>query len=300
MLKDADLFRDWPQPAIPAWRPRPRLVRDLKGLPPLLAQAGSLDLRLATTRKDIRKAQRLRYHCFFETSDAVPTASQRLARRDRCPFDSVSDHLLVIDNAFASAAGHIKPKVVGTYRLIRSDTARDGLGFYSATEFDLEPLIHRHSEARFLELGRSCVHESYRSKRVIDLLWRGIGMYAAHHRTDVLIGCASLPGTDPAELAVPLSFAFHHAAAEDSWQVSAQPGVAFAMDRLGKDDVEPRVAMAKLPPLLKAYLRVGSRFAREAAVDRSFGCTDLFTVLPLASADPRYLAHFGSALAPLS
>jgi len=53
-----------------------------------------------------------------------------------------------------------------------------------------------------LELGRSCVYAQYRSKRVIELLWRDL-WYAKHHRIDVLVGCASLPGVDPLALALP-------------------------------------------------------------------------------------------------
>ena len=38
-------------------------------------------------------------------------------------------------------------------------------------------------------------------KRTLELLWRGINAYVRHHRIDVMIGCASLEGTDPAALA---------------------------------------------------------------------------------------------------
>lgn len=283
--------RPWPKP--------PRVVRDLHGLPAVLARSGPLELRLATTDPDIRKAQRLRYKVFFEEGGAVPDAADAAARRDRCPFDDHSDHLLVIDTARRDAEGRIKPKTIGTYRLMRSDMAARGSGFYTASEFDVAGLLARHADRRFLELGRSCVHPAYRSKRVIGLLWRGIGIYAAHHGSDVLIGCASLSGVDVEAHAVPLSFAYHYAMADPDWRVSPRPGRGVRMDRLPMEAIDPRAAAAALPPLLKAYVRVGSRFGEQAVIDHQFGTTDLFTVLPLASADPRYLAQFGAALGPL-
>ena len=200
---------------------------------------------------------------------------------DTCPFDRVCDHLYVVETARPA------PRVVGTYRLLRGEVATAEDGFYSETEFQLGPVLDRHRSKRILELGRSCVHPDFRSRRVIDLLWHGVSRYAAHHGSEVMIGCASLPGTRAAELAVPLSFAFHHAAAPDTWQVKANRCRAARMDWLDKGDFDPRSAMMALPPLVKAYVRAG------AAVDHAFGTTDLFTVLPLNDAAPRYLARFG-------
>ena len=280
------------------WIKGPKVVRDLEGLPPLLCRTGPLELRLATTKKQIRKVQRLRYDVFYQRGDAIPNAYQASLRRDTCPFDRVCDHLYVVDT---SRPGPLhKEHVVGTTRLLRSDMAAAHDGFYSESEFVLEPLFERHADKRFLEIGRSCVHPDFRSRRVIDLLWQGIGRYAAHHGSDVLIGCSSLKGTRSETLATPLSYIFHHAACSADWQVTATPARAARMDWLDKSSFDPRQALASLPPLVKAYVRMGSTFATEAAVDHQFGTTDLFTVMPLAAANLRYLAQFGPALAQVA
>ena len=90
-----------------------------------------------------------------------------------------------------------KPAVVGTYRLLRQQLAEDHGGFYTAGEFDIAALIARHRDLHFLELGRSCVLAPYRNKRTVELLWHGIWTYVLQNRLDVMIGCASLDGTDP-------------------------------------------------------------------------------------------------------
>ena len=288
----ARLLTDW------GLRPKaPGPIRDLRGLPSVLARAGSLEMRLATRKKEIRKLQRLRYDVFYKEGEAIPNAYNAAMGRDRCPFDRVCDHLLVVDTAGLSRLGNPKERVVGTYRLLRGDQALAHFGFYSETEFDLGPLLDRHPTLRFLELGRTCVHPDFRSRRVIDMLWRGVGLYAAHHGIDVLIGCSSLAGTQPELLAEPLSYAFHHAASPSPWQVRAVTPRAVRMDWLDKGDLDPRRAMASLPPLMKAYVRAGGTFASQAALDYQFGTTDLFTVLPLRSANARYIAQFGPALA---
>jgi putative hemolysin len=280
----------------PRARPVRRRVRDLAGLAPVLGRFGPFEIKLAETKGEIRKAQRLRYAVFYEEGHAVPSRKAALVRRDLCPYDKVCDHLLVLDVEARNRFGHRKPKVVGTYRLLRGDVAEATLGFYSAREFDLAPLLERQRGTRVLELGRSCVHPRYRSKRAIELLWRGLWIYARHHRIEAMIGCASLPGTDPAALALPLSFLHHQAPASEGWCVLPHPGRGVDMGTLSPDAIDPRKAIAAMPPLLKAYLRVGARFGAGAVVDRQFGTTDVFTILRLADMEQRYIDYYGGPM----
>src|SRR5260370_35671504 len=194
-----------------------RRIRDLHGLEASLGSIGSLELRLATTKKEIRKAQKLRYRVFFEEGGATPDQTARLIRRDICAFDRVCDHLIVIDHASASG----RPRVVGAYRLLRQDVAEANFGFYSAGEFDIAPLLARHRGKRFLELGRSCVAKGYRGKPTLELLWRGIWTYVRHHRIDAMFGCASLEGAEPAEHAAALSSLWRSATANSEWSAPA-------------------------------------------------------------------------------
>lgn len=260
----------------------------------VLGQFGPFEIRLASTKGEIRRAQRLRYKVFYEQGQAVARHAEALVRRDLCPFDDICDHLLVIDRAARNSFGRIKPKVVGTYRLLRGEIAARHGGFYSQGEFEIEPLLARHPGKRFLELGRSCVHPSYRSKRVIELLWRGLWIYAKNHEIDVLVGCASLPGTNPLALALPLSFLHHRASAGPEWQVHPRDGRGVRMAILEQAAVDVAKGIATLPPLIKAYLRVGAKFGDGAVVDKEFGTIDVFTIMPVAEIEARYIAHFGT------
>jgi putative hemolysin len=273
-----------------------RPIRDLKGLPAILGRFGPFEIRLATTKREIRRAQRLRYEVFFEEGGATANQASALVRRDICPFDAFSDHLLVIDRSAVNRFGRPKPKIIGTYRLLRREVAERSLGFYSQREFDIAPLLARHPDKRFLELGRSCVHRQYRSKRAIELLWRGLWLYAKHHQIDALIGCASLPGTDPRRVAMPLSFLHHQASAPAEWRVRPVAGRAVDMNIIDRGAIDARRSVAALPPLLKAYLRVGAKFGDGAVVDAQFGTIDVFTVMPLADIEDRYISYYGGPM----
>jgi putative hemolysin len=255
-----------------------------------LDRLGSLEVRLARTAAEVRQAQKIRYEVFYREGGAVSDVATRLVRRDVDAFDAICDHLLVIDHNSGTRA----PAVVGTYRLLRQDVAECHGGFYSGIEFDVGSLVQRHGNLRFLELGRSCVLAPYRNKRTLELLWHGIAAYSDRNRPDVMIGCASLEGTDPDRLAHPMSFLHHYAGAPEAWRACALPHRHVPMDRLPKDAVDPKAALRALPPLIKAYLRLGAYIGEGAVIDRQFGTTDVLIVLPMARIKQRYYTYFGA------
>ena len=270
------------------------IVRHYGSLDPVLGRIGSLEVRLATTAKDIRRAQRLRFKVFYEEMSASPSGAALISRRDVDAYDRICDHILVLDHDVKPKPFRpTGPKVVGTYRLLRQDVAERNSGFYTRGEYDIAPLLKAHPGLRFLELGRSCVLKPYRNKRTVELLWHGIWAYVLHHRIDVMMGCASLEDTDPRALALPLSFLHHYAAAPATWQASALPERFTPMDILPKDAIDPKAALHALPPLIKGYLRVGATFGTGAVIDRQFGTTDVLVVLPVSAINPRYIDHFG-------
>ena len=165
-------------------------------------------------------------------------------------------------------------------------------GFYSAGEFDVAALVAAHPGKRFLELGRSCVLAPYRDKRTVELLWHGIWTYVRRHRIDVMFGCASLDGTDPKRLALPLSFLHHYARAPEPWRARALPERFVEMNRMSKEAIDPKDALRALPPLIKGYLRLGAYIGDGAVIDYEFGTTDVLIVLPASAIKKRYLEHF--------
>jgi putative hemolysin len=133
----------------------------------------------------------------------------------------------------------------------------------------------------------------YRNKRTVELLWHGIWTYVLEHDVNVMIGCASLDGTDPDRLALPLSFLHHYVPAPEEWRATARPERRVDMNRMPKNVIAPKTALQVLPPLIKGYLRLGAFVGDGAVIDHQFGTTDVIIILPVSEIRARYLAHFG-------
>lgn len=261
-----------------------------------LGALGPLEVRLAKKAHEVRSAQRLRYNVFYKEMSAIPAAATLIARRDVDAFDTICDHLNVVDHDWPRLVfGFHRPRVVGTYRLLRQEIAERHGGFYTQSEFDVAALMARHPKLRFLELGRSCVLPAYRNKRTVELLWHGISNYVAQHRLDVLIGCASLEGTNPDKLATQLSFLHHFAGAPEHWRASALASRYVDMNRMPKEAIDTKKALRELPPLIKGYLRLGAFIGDGAVIDHQFGTTDVLIVLPMAQITARYRERFVGA-----
>jgi putative hemolysin len=253
-----------------------------------LGRLGSLEVRLARSVDEVKRAQKLRYRVFYEEMSAVANVRALFSGRDRDTYDRFCDHLLVLDHAGGA------PEIVGTYRLLRQEVAERRKGFYSAGEFAVDRLIARHVDRSFLELGRSCVLKPYRTKRTVELLWHGIWSYVRQHGIDVMIGCASLEGTDTAKLAPHLALLHRMAPAPDQWRVPALPGRGVPLSRFTIAPEDEARVMRALPPLIKGYLRLGAYVCEEAVIDWQFGTTDVFLVLPLERISTRYINFYGA------
>ena len=224
---------------------------------PVLAAAGALEVRLAETDAEVEAAQRLRYRVFYEEMTAIPSPDMREQRLDFDHFDSFCDHMLVIDRGLLDDDG--QPVVVGTYRLMRDvDAARAG-GFYTSGEYDIGPMLAERRSGTLVELGRSCILREYRLRpSTMQLLWRGVMVYVVRFSIDLMFGCASLQGTEPDALALPLSYLHHFHRMPEGMRVRARPELYVEMNRMPKDAIDPKAALHALPPMIKGYLRAGA------------------------------------------
>jgi len=259
---------------------------------PVDVVGGNLRIRLAEDAEEIRAAQALRYRVFYESMDAKPTDEMAAARRDFDSFDDYCDHLLVFDAERGDGPG----AVVGTYRVMRREGAARRGQFYSSDEYDISRLIAYPGE--ILELGRSCVDPTYRSGATMQLLWRGIAEYVFYYDISIMFGCASLPGTDPEELRMPLAYLYHHHLAPPALRARAVDDRYVSMDLLPADQVIISKARQALPPLIKGYLRLGGFVGDGAVVDPEFGTTDVCVVVKTEMVTQRYLRHYKREDAP--
>lgn len=246
---------------------------------------GPFELRMARNEADVLAVQRLRYRVFYEEMKARPIGTMEAERRDFDAFDEICDHLLVTDSKRSG-----EDAVVGTYRLLRRSVAEKHGRFYTEDEYDISKLLA--VEGELVELGRSCVDMNYRAGAVVQALLRGLGAYVAQYDIGLMFGCASLHGTDPDELALPLSHLHHHLRAPEHLRARALESRYIEMNRLPAEEVDPKAGAASLPPLIKGYARAGCRFGDGAVIDEQFNTTDVCVVLDLKAADDKYRARY--------
>jgi putative hemolysin len=249
-------------------------------------RAGNLGVRLAVTADELDAAQALRYRVFYQEMGAEADALTTACGRDVDAFDAVADHLLVVDHDLGDdAAG-----VVGTYRLIRQDAAAKLGRFYSADEYDIS-VLDRFPGVK-LELGRSCTEAAYRSRAVLQLLWRGIAAYVFHYGVDLMFGCASLAGTDPDALAEELTYLATHHLAPEAIRPRALESRYVPMLRRDPAGLNAKQTLMRLPPLIKGYLRLGGFVGDGAVIDRQFNTTDIAVVVQTDLVTEKYYRHY--------
>lgn len=256
----------------------PKLAGDLK--------TGSLEVRLAETAAELDAAQALRYSIFYEEMQAKPDAATQAARRDTDAYDAHCDHLLVLDHSLGEGAD----AVVGTYRLIRKPAADAVGGFYTRDEFNIAPLLTL--KGNLLELGRSCVDTRYRTRPTMQLLWRGIASYVFHYDIALMFGCASLPGVDPDAHKLALSYLHHFHLAPEEMRPRALPDRFVALDRMPKEAIDIKRALADLPPLIKGYLRLGGFIGDGAVIDHQFNTVDVCILVKTDLVTDKYFNHY--------
>jgi putative hemolysin len=229
---------------------------------------------LASGPEDVRAAQALRYRVFGEEMGARLQGHD--SGLDVDEFDPYCQHLLVRE----SPGG----RVVGCTRLLTDENARRVGRFYSEGEFDLGPI--RGLPGRRLEVGRTCIAPDYRQGAGIAVLWAGLAGLVRLQGIDYLFGCASMPlGEQDMQAAAIMNRVRRQAmAAEDVRVTPRAPLLA--------SPAPEEVLDAPLPPLLKAYIRLGARACGEPCRDPDFRVADVLMLLDIDQLNPAYARHF--------
>lgn len=231
-----------------------------------------LEARFVYQAHEVRAAQRLRAEVFgaeygvrFDDPDGL----------DRDHFDAFCDHLNVYDTA--------NDLLVATTRLLTSERARLAGSFYSAHEFEMTAV--ERLPGRVLEIGRTCVHPDYRSGAAIAVLWSALADYLMRQNFSYLVGCASISLRDGGH-----NFAAIMPELREKHFVA--PALRVVPRRGISVDAPTAEGPVGLPPLLKAYLRMGCRIGGEACWDPEFQCADVFVLLDVAAMSARYAQRF--------
>lgn len=255
-------------------------------------QFSNYEVRLAETPEEVDAAKALRYRVFYEEMSATPTPEMRAKRLDFDEFDDYCDHLLVIDRNRSN--GNLG--VVGTYRMLRRSVAMQHRGFYTEQEYDCSALLNYPHE--IVEVGRSCVDSSYRSRGVMPIMWRGLAACVMQNDIRMFFGCASFPGTRPEDMSAALSYLHYNHLAPEQLRPRALAHHYVNMEMVPPSDLDAQAVVADLPPLIKGYMRLGGFVGDGAVVDRQFNTTDVCVIVQTDQLSGKYDRHYKRSAQP--
>jgi putative hemolysin len=248
---------------------------------PLVDAGRKLTVRLASSPREVEQACRLRYQAFVEEPAVESLYNASGIERDA--LDAVSDHLIVVDETC--------DLVVATYRMLPGTRAAH-TPLYTESEFDLGDF--RGEVPRTLELARSCVHRDYRDGSAARLLWEGmLRCYFANPNFQYLIGCASLRVSDVEDVSLLHSYFRRQPNGTNRFGIRPKPELRIRELR-DVGDVDPAVARAKLPTMIKAYLRIGGEVVPEPIYDPIFRTYDFCLIVAKALMPAAYQRKFGA------
>jgi len=225
----------------------------------------------------LREAQALRYRVFSAEFDAKLNGAERGLDMD--DYDIHCRHIGVRDMNSG--------ELVATTRLLDHQAAA-GLGhYYSEEEFALHGLAGL--EGPLLEIGRTCVDSAYRNGATIAVLWSELAEVLNEGGYRYLMGCASISMQDGGiqAHAVMQRLRERYLCTE---HLRAEP-----RHPLPQLDL-PGNVIAEMPPLLKAYMRLGAKICGEPCWDKDFQVADVFILLKRDELCPRYARHFKAAV----
>lgn len=248
----------------------------------IILESENYSIKLAETKSELKQAQALRYSVFYKEKKAKPTFTKKIIKLDYDKIDKYADHLIVLDKK------NTKNKIVGTYRLIRGDVAKLFGGYYSSSEFNLINITNNYKDKHILELGRSCVHQDYRNGSIMNLLWKAIAEYVKLYDIKILLGCASFSGIEPTKYSDELSYLRQNFCLPEHLLVESFDKNIYPVYKLKENNSNQLRIFAKLPPLLKGYLRIGGKVSHNFYVDHNFNTIDLCVVVNTSDIDEKY------------
>jgi putative hemolysin len=263
---------------------------------PIISDVSRLQARFCQNGRELKKVYRLRYSIFTKEYGA---RIKSLRRFDKDRYDQYCEHLVVKDKT--------KDRIVGYSRVLPYAASRALGSFYSENEFDISSLEGLQPQAA--EIGRTCIHPSFRNGTTIATLWSYLAQYLKDNNIRYLFGCASISLRDGGYNAqAVLNWLEKKNALDKSLNVSPRLPLAlfqhpnhtrqesaWALPKLNKktSTYSPPARQAHvIPPLLKAYVNMGVRVAPIPHWDVDFNVADLFILLDTKALNPRYIKRF--------
>lgn len=228
---------------------------------------GHYTARLAAKAQDIDRALTLRHLCFITNRGLVTSTP------DPDSFDNLGQHLLIEDT-------HSK-MLVCCFRLMHFVSGKTVANSYSAQFYDLVRLSA--FPGAMAELGRFCIHPEHSNPDILRLAWGAITRIVDETGVQILFGCTSFDGANPAKHQDALAYLKTHHLAPSHLRPGLRSPHAYS---LADAVITPKATLTSLPPLLRTYLSMGGWVSDHAVIDTALNTLHVFTGLQIAAIPP--------------
>ncbi len=234
---------------------------------------GKYRVRLAQTPAEVEAAQRLR-HLTFIAGRGAAVGGPRAEGLDADDLDAACDHMLIEDRRTGQLAC--------CFRMLPLSNGSEIARTYSARYYDLSALAEY--PLPMVEMGRFCVHPDHRGDPdVIRAAWGAMTRWVEDNRVGMLFGCSSFQGIDAEAYHDAFALLKERHLAPKRWlpRVKAPKVFRFAsLLRMTRPDL--KLAQARMPPLLRAYLVMGGWVSDHAVIDNDLNTLHVFTGVEIA------------------
>ena len=229
---------------------------------------GRYRVRFSREAADVEAAQRLRHAAFIAARPGAATEGPRARGLDADDFDADCTHAL-IEEARSGA-------LVGCFRMLPLASGAEIGRSYSAQYYELSNLAD--FPAPMVEMGRFCLAPGVRDPDVIRIAWAAMTEFVEARGVELLFGCSSFEGVDAEAYMDAFAYLKERHLAPKRWlpRVKAPRIFPFAARlRLRRPDV--KLAMKRMPPLLRSYLLLGGWVSDHAVIDNDLDTLHVFT-----------------------
>ncbi|MEM9735495.1 MAG: GNAT family N-acyltransferase, partial [Pseudomonadota bacterium] len=229
-------------------------------------RTGKFRARLALTAEDVRACQRLRYLTFIEERGVAGQENPDRVETDE--FDPDCAHVMVED----ARSGQL----VCCFRMLPLADGSEIGRSYAAKYYELSNLAAY--PGKMVEMGRFCIHPAWKDLNILRTAWAAMTKFVDDEGVELLFGCSSFYGVDAEEYADAFALLKEKHLAPSRWLPRAKAPRVFpfgAKFRLRKPNL--KLAMKRMPPLLRTYLVMGGWVSDHAVIDNELNTLHVFT-----------------------
>ena len=225
---------------------------------------GRFKARLAETPEDVRACQQLRHLGFIETR-GLNGAGEGL---DNDEFDPLCRHMMVEDTRTG--------QLVCCFRMMPLNSGKEIGQSYSAKYYDLKALAD--FPGKLMEMGRFCIHPAWKDPAIVRVAWSAMTRFVDAEKVELLFGCSSFEGIEAENYADAFALLKERHLAPKRWlpRVKAPKVFQFARKiRMRRPNM--KLALGRMPPLLRTYLVMGGWVSDHAVIDNELNTLHVFT-----------------------